>query len=101
MWYFQPQHRSVRDFLLSVRHDGPAADDPEKVKEMNLWVAKYVLGEAKSKGWGGVLRYGREQVVQHLFAREKPKPTEKAIELLTDPEYLQATLGDEPSNDPF
>jgi hypothetical protein len=102
MWYIQYQHPSVRDFLVSVKHDGPAADNPEeRIPEMHLRMAGYFLSVAKNKGWDKVLRYGREHVVQHLFAGEKPKATARAVELLTSPEYLQATLGDEPPDEPF
>ena len=102
MWYIQYQHPSVRDFLLSVKHDGPASDNPEeRIPEMHLWMARYFLSVAEKKGWDKVLRYGREHVVQHLFACGQAKATARAIELLTSPEYLQATLGDEPPDEPF
>jgi hypothetical protein len=91
-WCFKYQHKSVRDFLVSTKHRGPARTG---VREMVASMVRYYLARAKKYGWAEAEFYGRCHVVRHLLEMGEPIAFRRAAELLTSPDYLQATLGDQ------
>jgi serine/threonine protein kinase len=93
--YLQLRHQSVRDFLVSEEHAGPVR---LQVEPMHALLGDYFHKRAHQTGWDGIDPYGRYYAVRHLLeARDRPHLA-AAVQLLTDPPYLQAMLGDEPSH---
>jgi hypothetical protein len=91
--YLQLRHQSINDFLISVEHEGPAQHD---LPAMHARLGDYSLDLARRKGWRQVDPYGRFFTVRHLLEARAAESTAAAVACLTDLEYLQATLGDQP-----
>jgi hypothetical protein len=95
---YQLRHQSIRDFLLA--ETGPVS--PRALQEMHQAIGQYFCGEARrTGGWQYVAPYGRFFAPRHLLLAEDREQLVAASRLLTCPEYLQATLGDEPPDEPF
>jgi hypothetical protein len=90
--FYQIRHPSVRDYLVSA--DGPVP--PSGLEEIHAAIGNYYRAEAERYGWSRLDPYGRFFAVQHLLAAEKRECTEQAVELLTNLDYLQGTLGEMP-----
>jgi hypothetical protein len=87
------RHRSVRDYMTSVR--GPV--NPNGLAEMHQAFGTHFLKEAEhNQGWQHINPYGRFHAATHLLSADKRKWVEAGCRLLTNPDFLQATLGDEP-----
>jgi hypothetical protein len=91
--FYQIRHQSVRDYLLSA--DGPVP--PNGLEELHAAVGTYYRARAEQQGWGRLDPYGRFFTVRHLLQSGADDLLQQAAGLLTSPEYLQATLGDEPA----
>jgi serine/threonine protein kinase len=93
---YWPQHASVRDFLLS---DTPKFRGPARtgVREMHSRIGNCFRQLARDVGWERVPYYGRLHAARHLLQSERKDDYRSAVkELLCNPAYLHATLGDEP-----
>jgi serine/threonine protein kinase len=90
--FYQIRHQSVRDYLLSA--EGPVP--PRGVEELHDAVGSYYQARANQLGWSRIDPYGRFFAVRHLLNGAADELLHQAAQLLTSPEYLQATLGDEP-----
>ena len=55
------------------------------------------LARARERGWADVEPYGRFFTVRHLWLAGGEEHLLQAAQCLTDLEYLQGTLGDEPA----
>lgn len=89
--YLQLRHQSVRDFLVSEEHQGPAR---KNLESMHARVGQHYLTEAQAKGWPSVEPYGRFYAVRHLLLAKDAEHLKSALERMTDLGYLQATLGE-------
>jgi hypothetical protein len=90
--FYQLCHQSVRDYLRSP--EGPVP--PRGLAEMHAAVGAYYRAEAGKDSWCRLDPYGRFFAVRHLLAAGDRDSVAAAAELLTDLDYLQASLGDEP-----
>jgi serine/threonine protein kinase len=95
---YQLRHQSIRDFLLG--ETGPVS--PRALQEMHQSVGQYFCAEAKrTGGWQYVAPYGRFFAARHFLQTNDREQVLAGCQLLTSPDYLQATLGDEPCDEPF
>jgi hypothetical protein len=101
--FLQVRHQSVRDFVIALRHQSlrdffTGTDSPTLLTpaDMHAVIAEYYMTEGLQEGWATVDPYGRFYVVRHLLQTGRRKHVTAAAQLLSDPGYLQATLGDEP-----
>jgi hypothetical protein len=90
--FYQIRHQSVRDYLLSA--DGPVP--PSGLHEIHAAIGNYYRAEAGRHGWSRLDPYGRFFAVRHLLAVGERESARHAVELLTDLDYLQGTLGEVP-----
>jgi serine/threonine protein kinase len=96
-YYLQLAHQTIREFLISEEHEGPARLDLE---EMHAHVGECYCRQAEREGgWDRVDPYGRSYAVRHLLRAKDRRHLAQAAALLTRLDYLQATLGDEPPED--
>jgi hypothetical protein len=93
---YQLRHQSIRDYLLAEA--GPVS--PRALQEMHEAIGKHFCHKAETEGgWQYVAPYGRFFTPRHLLQVNSRAETAEACRLLTSPEYLQATLGDEPAEE--
>jgi hypothetical protein len=93
---YWPQHASVRDFLVvgTPSFLGPARSG---VRDMHSRFGRCFTQLAEETGWSAVPYYGRLHAVRHLLQSGNRDDYRIAVkDLLCNPAYLQATLGDEP-----
>jgi hypothetical protein len=95
---YQLRHQSIRDYLLG--QTGPVS--PRALEEMHQAIGQYFCSEARRTGsWDHVGPYGRFFAARHFLQTNDREQLIEGCKLLTCPEYLQATLGDEPADEPF
>jgi hypothetical protein len=94
---YRLQHESVRDFLVSPRWRGPASEEQEVTHARIGECFRTRASEGDPPGWCHVAQYGRLHAVAHFLQTRQKKWVKVAAELLHDPDYLEATLGDEPA----
>lgn len=99
--FVQVRHQSGKEFLLALRHQSMRdfliyTDGPVRLEltEMHSCISEYYLEQSRT-GWNHVDPYGRFYAVRHMLAGESNELLESALKLLTDPAYLQASLGRE------
>jgi serine/threonine protein kinase len=95
--YFRLRHKSIRDYL--ERHQTRAAVRTQTQK-FHGHVAAFYQERAGQEGWRGVDAYGRFFIIRHLRAMGDRKSLLAAAGLLTNLEYLAATLGDQEPGSP-
>jgi serine/threonine protein kinase len=92
--YIQLRHQSMRDFFVS-------AEGMKGVRlglsRMHADIGAYYLAQASERrSWIRVDPYGRFYSVRHLLLAERDQQVQEAVRLLSDFDYLQATLGTVP-----
>ena len=96
-------HQSIREFFEDTKKG--LGLDQKRRSRMHRQIGKYYhqAGGSNGQRWTEtgpdgrpvIDYYGRCNAVSHLLATEEPECVRHAIELLTTPSFLQATLGDE------
>jgi hypothetical protein len=104
--FLQVRHQSAREFVVALRHQslrdffaGTASPTLLTPADMHALIADYYLAQAEQEGWERVDPYGRFYVVRHLFHSGDGERVAQAAGLLSNPDFLQATLGDEPARE--
>jgi serine/threonine protein kinase len=104
---YRVRHKTVHEYLATPAPTGLGLGEG-KQHEMHRCFGRHYLDRAEERdykqrraGWAKVDVYGRLNAVYHLLASMDREATEQGADLLTCPEYLQATLGDEPSDEPY
>jgi serine/threonine protein kinase len=102
---YRLRHRTVSEFIAAPPPTGLGIGEAKQC-EMHRCLGQHYLARAEAlheqrqAGWAGVDGYGRANAPYHLLASKDGKAARQAVGLLTNPDYLQATLGDEPCDEP-
>jgi hypothetical protein len=96
VWWLGFDHETVRAYLTSTAADGPLS--ALRIEDTHAKIARHYLQQvdAASGNWHTIDTYGRAHVVWHLLQAGTPDSLKTAARLLTDLNYLSATLGNVP-----